>query len=161
MIHESKANSSAKSEGKKVFKKKATTNKATTKKTQSKTTTKPNEQTKVISLLQLLVRDVGELQHDLQMLRNEIHGNGHDTAPSEAQLPLTEQTANPPVEKTKVTKEQCTQALQNVSASHGMDICKQLLKKFDAQRIVDLTPEQYSLFVTSCKDVVSNANTSA
>ena len=61
-----------------------------------------------------------------------------------------EKAVEAPVEKGSVTKEAVHQALQKVNISCGLPKAREILLKFGAQRISELTPDKYSDFVTIC-----------
>lgn len=63
----------------------------------------------------------------------------------------------PKTEKVEVTKEQITQALQEVAAKDGMEKCTEILTSFGAKRISDLAENDYPAFMGMCNGDAPNA----
>lgn len=61
--------------------------------------------------------------------------------------PATQAADSPKVE---ISKEEITQALQEVAAKDGMEKCTEILLSFNANRVSDLAESDYSAFLTKC-----------
>lgn len=52
-----------------------------------------------------------------------------------------------------ISKEDVTQALQNLSASHGLENVKEILNKYKAKRVSDIKEKDYEAVVSDCNPV--------
>lgn len=134
------------------------------KKSHKKTVTKkPVKTEKQIDVDQLLAAITG-IEVLLRQILSRLGENKTDTVstdPKQIELPLKQTQTNAPENKTvetkpstvtsqSVTREQVVQALQKISAKHGLAKVQEVLKKFGAQRISELPEKEYSSVILTC-----------
>jgi len=93
--------------------------------------------------------------------------NPASSASPQAVSKATDDFLNSPSKKTEtnkapvVTKDHVTEALQKVSADHGMEKVRELLTEFKADRVSEIKEMDYPKFVEACSGIAAVNNNAA
>lgn len=90
----------------------------------------------------------GQVKQSAPVVVQETHGNGGSASVND----FLSQPAQPSAPRQVITKDQITEALQKISADHGLDAVKAVLVSFNANRISDIPEDQYPAFLAKCSE---------
>ena len=146
----------AKKNSSKKVAKRATKNPAKVKTADYKLTDKKlDKEPKWLDIFRTWALDISNQLTDIQYRINQLQNSNTDVDPSDmGQTELFPDT-DTEAKAATVTKEDVTQALQKVSAAHGLGKVKEVLDSFEATNITTIKEDDYSSFIEACVDLTA------